>query len=88
MIKGDKMANLDPNVEDQILAIVSKYQKEENKNLNYLITGDNITFFSPISNGKEITAEDIEKIAQILKGSFDGLEVVNQEYRFKFTLGL
>ena len=88
MIQGDIMAELDKKTEDQILEIVGKYQKEENQNLNYLITGDEITFFSSISNGKEITVEDLQVIADILEGSFEGMELVNQEYRFKFKLGL
>ena len=88
MIQGDIMAELDKKIEDQILEIVGKYQKEENQNLNYLITGDEITFFSSISNGKEITVEDLQVIADILEGSFEGMELVNQEYRFKFKLGL
>ena len=82
------MANLDKAVEEEILAIVAKYQKDDNKLLNYLITDDVVTFFSPISNGKEITAEDLQKVADILKGSFEGMEIVNQEYRFKFKCGL
>ncbi len=81
-------AELDKDVEKQILSIVEKYQKEENKNLNYLITGDEITFFSPISNGKEIKVEDLQIIAHILEGSFEGIELVNQEYRFKFKMGI
>ena len=82
------MADLDKSIEEEILKIVEKYQKEDTKLLNYLITGDEITFFSPIANGNEITAEDIQKVADILKGSFIGLEIVNQEYRFKFKSGL
>ena len=82
------MANLDKSVEEEILAIVEKYQKENTKLLNYLITGDEITFFSPIGNGSEITAADLQKVADILKGSFVGMELVNQEYRFKFKMGL
>ena len=39
------MANLDKSVEEEILAIVEKYQKENTKLLNYLITDDVITFF-------------------------------------------
>lgn len=82
------MTELNKDVEKQILSIVEKYQKEENKNLNYLITGDEITFFSPISNGKEIKVEDLQIIAHILEGSFEGIELVNQEYRFKFKMGI
>lgn len=82
------MAKLDKDVEEEILAIVEKYQKENTKLLNYLITDDMITFFSPVANGSQITAEDLQKIADILKGSFEGMEIVNQEYRFKFKCGL
>jgi hypothetical protein len=32
--------------------------------------------------------EDLQIIAHILEGSFVGLELVNQEYRFKFKYGL
>ena len=82
------MAKLDEKIEEQILAIVEKYQKENNKLLNYLITDDEITFFSPIANGSQITAEDLQKVADILKGSFEGMEIVNQEYRFRFKMGI
>ncbi|WP_292608069.1 hypothetical protein [Methanobrevibacter sp. UBA188] len=82
------MAKLDKDVEEEILAIVEKYQKENTKLLNYLITDDMITFFSPVANGSQITAEDLQKVADILKGSFKGMEIVNQEYRFKFKCGL
>ncbi len=80
------MTNLDENIENQIKSIVEKYQKDDNKLLNYLITDDKITFFSSIMNGKEITAEDLQKVADVLNGTFDGFEIVNQEYRFKFTM--
>ena len=82
------MANLDKAIEEEILAIVEKYQKEGTKLLNYLITDDEITFFSPVANGSQITAEDLQKVADILKGSFEGMEIVNHEYRFKFKCGL
>ena len=82
------MANLDKYVEEEILAIVEKYQKEDTKLLNYLITDDVITFFSPIANGNQITAEDLQKVAEILNGSFEGMEIVNQEYRFRFKYGV
>ena len=82
------MAKLDKDVEEEILAIVEKYQKENTKLLNYLITDDVITYFSPVANGSQITAEDLQKVADILKGSFEGMEFVNQEYRFKFKCGL
>ena len=80
------MVDLDKNIEDQIKEIVEKYQKEGNKLLNYLITDDKITFFSTINNGKQITAEDLQKVAEVLNGTFDGFEIVNQEYRFNFTM--
>lgn len=82
------MTNLDKSIEEKILAIVEKYQKENTKLLNYLITDNVITFFSPIGNGSEITASDLQKVADILKGSFIGMEIVNQEYRFKFEMGI
>lgn len=82
------MAQLDEKTEEQILSIVEKYQKDENKNLNYQIIGDEVIFFSPISNGKDIKVEDLQIIAHILEGSFKGMELVNQEYRFKFECGL
>ena len=85
---GFQMTNLDKNVEDQIEAIVEKYQKEDNKLLNYLITDDEITFFSSINNGKEITAEDLQKVAEVLNATFEGFEIINQEYRFKFKMNL
>ncbi len=82
------MKKLNRNIEEEILAIVEKYQKEDTKLLNYLITGDEITFFSPVANGSEITDEDLKKVAEILKGSYIGKQLVNQEYRFKFKCGL
>lgn len=82
------MVQLDEKTEGQILSIVEKYQKEENKNLNYQIIDDEIIFFSPISNGKDKKVEDLQIIAHILEGSFKGMELVNQEYRFKFEYGL
>ena len=88
MFKGDIMTDLDKKTEEEILVIVEKYQKENTKLLNYLITDDEITFFSPIANGSEITASDLQKVADILNGSFEGMEIVNQEYRFKFKCGL
>ena len=81
------MAELDKAVEDEILEIVAKYQKDDNKLLNYLITDDEITFFSTINNGSAVTAEDLQKVADVLGGSFEGFEIINQEYRFKFKLG-
>ena len=82
------MTNLDKSIEEEILTIVEKYQKENTRLLNYLIVDDVITFFSPIGNGSEITAADLQKVADILNGSFIGIEIVNQEYRFKFKMGI
>jgi len=82
------MTNLDEKTEKDILSIVEKYQKEKTGNLNYQIIDDEIIFFSPISNGNEIKIEDLQIIAHILEGSFKGVELVNQEYRFKFEYGL
>lgn len=82
------MTNLDKETEEKILEIVEKYQKENTKLLNYLITDNEITFFSPIANGSEITVTDLQKVADILGGSFKGMEIVNQEYRFKFEMGI
>lgn len=82
------MTNLDKSVEEEILAIIEKYQKEDTKLLNYLITDDEITFFSPLANGNSITAENLHKVADILKGTFKGMQIVNQEYRFTFEIGL
>lgn len=82
------MTNLDKSVEEEILVIVEKYQKENTKLLNYIITDDEITFFSPLGNGNSITVEDLQKVADILKGSFKGMQIINQEYRFTFELGL
>jgi len=61
------MAKLDKDVEEEILAIVEKYQKENTKLLNYLITDDMITFFSPVANGSQITAEDLQKVGRYFK---------------------
>lgn len=55
--------------------------------MNYLITDDEITFFSPLANGNSIIAEDLHKVADILKGTFKGMQIVNQEYRFTFEMG-
>ena len=80
------MTDLDKDTEAKILEIVKKYRKEENYQLNYLITDDNvITFFSSINIGKTITAEDLATIAEILNGEFIGFKIVNQEYRFSFN---
>lgn len=78
------MAKLDKYIEEKIFKIFEKYQKENARLLNYLIAEDNITFFLPVANGIEMSENDLEKIAEILNASFEGKEIVNQEYRFKF----
>lgn len=82
------MTELNEKAEKHILSIVEKYQKEKTGVLNYQIIDDEITFFSPIANGNDITIEDLHIIAHILEGKFKGVELVNQEYRFKFEYGL
>ena len=76
------------NVEEEILAIVEKYQKENTKLLNYLIVDDEITFFLPLSDNNDISDEDIKKISDIIKGDYISTESINQEYRIKFKYGL
>lgn len=82
------MKKLDEKTEKFILSTMEKYQEEGKRNLNYQIIDDEITFFSPISNAKKIQVEDLQVVAHILEGSFEGMELVNQEYRFKFKCGL
>lgn len=80
------MTNLDKKTEEKILEIVGKYHDEEDYMLNYLITDNIITFFSSINTGKMITVEDLYKISGILNGEIEGMQLVNQEYRFSFKL--
>ena len=82
------MANLEKNIEKEIEEIIGKYQKRETKLLNYLIVDDEITFFLPLSDDNNISKEDINQIAEIVKGEYITTESVNQEYRIKFKYGL
>lgn len=71
---------------DKILKIVEPYHKEESYELNYTIVDDIITFFSSINEFEQIPEEVIEQIASIIDGKFEGKQLVNQEYRYKFNL--
>lgn len=82
------MANLEKNLEKEIEEIIGKYQKRETKLLNYLIVDDEITFFLPLSDDNNISKEDLNQIAEIVKGEYITTESVNQEYRIKFKYGL
>lgn len=82
------MANLEKNIEKEIEEIIGKYQKRETKLLNYLIVDDEITFFLPLSDDNNISKEDLNQIAEIVKGEYITTESVNQEYRIKFKYGL
>ncbi len=86
--KSDYMANLEKNIEKEIEEIIGKYQKRETKLLNYLIVDDEITFFLPLSDDNNISKEDLNQIAEIVKGEYITTESVNQEYRIKFKYGL
>jgi hypothetical protein len=80
------MTNLDKETEEKIYKILKKYQKEEDYNLNYLITDDVITFFLSINEGKLVTVEDLYKISGILNAKVEDMLLVNQEYRFSFKM--
>ncbi|AGN17276.1 MAG: hypothetical protein ACOX01_08390 [Methanobrevibacter boviskoreani] len=81
------MTDLDKDTEAKILEVVKPYHKEEDYQLNYLITDDNIiNIFSSINIGNAIKTEDLNKIAEILNAEFIGFKIVNQEYRFAFQL--
>ena len=82
------MADLSKELETEIGEIIKKYQKEEAKLLNYLIVDDIITFFMPISSDENISQEDLNKIAELVKGEYISTESINQEYRIKFKYGL
>lgn len=80
------MTNLDKKTEEKILEIIGKYHDEEDYILNYIITDNIITFFSSINTGKMITVEDLYKISGILNAEIEGMQLVNQEYRFSFKM--
>lgn len=82
------MVELSKELETEIGEIISKYQKEETKLLNYLIVDDIITFFMSLSSDENITKEDLDKISELVKGEYISTETINQEYRIKFKYGL
>ena len=80
------MTNLEKNIEEKLTEVFKGEFEKEDFELNYLITDDVITFFFGISEGKELSLYSIEKIASIIDGRFEGSNIVNQEYRYKFNL--
>ena len=80
------MTNLEKNIEEKRTEVFKGEFEKEDFELNYLITDDVITFFFGISEGKELSLDSIEKIASIIDGRFEGSNIVNQEYRYKFNL--
>lgn len=80
------MVNLDKEIEEKILEIVKPYHEQEDYKLNYLINDEEITFFASINEKEQIPEDVIEKITSILDASYQGSELVNQEFRYKFNL--
>ena len=80
------MTNLEKKIEEKLTEVFKGEFEREDFELNYLITDDVITFFFGISEGKELSLDSIEKIASIIDGRFEGSNIVNQEYRYKFNL--
>ena len=80
------MTNLEKNIEEKLTEVFKGEFEKEDFELNYLITDDVITFIFGISEGKELSLDSIEKIASIIDGRFEGSNIVNQEYRYKFNL--
>lgn len=80
------MTNLEKNIEEKLSDVFKSELEKEDFELNYLITDDVITFFFSISEGKELSPDAIEKISSIIDGSYEGSNIVNQEYRYKFNL--
>ncbi len=80
------MTNLEKNIEEKLTEVFKGEFERDDFELNYLITDDVITFFFGISEGKELSLDSIEKIASIIDGRFEGSNIVNQEYRYKFNL--
>ena len=76
------MTDLDKEIEEKIYDILKKYHKDEDYNLNYLITDDIVTFFLSINEGNLVTMEDLYKISGILNAKIKDMVLVNQEYRF------
>ena len=73
-------------IEEKIYDILKKYHKDEDYNLNYLITDDIVTFFLSINEGNLVTMEDLYKISGILNAKIKDMVLVNQEYRFSFEM--
>ena len=73
------MTDLDKEIEEKIYDILKKYHKDEDYNLNYLITDDIVTFFLSINEG-------LYKISGILNAKIKDMVLVNQEYRFSFEM--
>ena len=80
------MTNLDNEIEEKIYNILKEYHKDEDYNLNYLITDNIVTFFLSINEGKLVTMEDLYKISGILNAKIKDMVLVNQEYRFSFEM--
>ncbi len=80
------MANLEKNIEEKLAEVFKADLEKEDFELNYLITDDVITFFFGIAEGKELSLDAIEKISSIIDGRYEGSNIVNQEYRYKFNL--
>lgn len=80
------MTDLDKEIEEKIYDILKKYHKDEDYNLNYLITDDIVTFFLSINEGNLVTMEDLYKISGILNVKIKDMVLVNQEYRFSFEM--
>ena len=89
------MTNLDKEIEEKYLTllktkladnILKEYHKDEDYNLNYLITDNIVTFFLSINEGKLVTMEDLYKISGILNAKIKDMVLVNQEYRFSFEM--
>ncbi len=76
-------------LENNIIEKLSKVFKEEfgdDFELNYNITDEDISFFVSINEGKELSQDNIDKIASIIDGAYEGSNLVNQEYRYQFNL--
>ena len=80
------MANLEKNIAEKLTEVFKGEFEKEDFELNYLITDDVVTFFFGISEGKELSLDAIEKISSIIDGRYEGSNIVNQEYRYKFNL--
>ena len=80
------MADLEKNIEEKLTEVFKADLEKEDFELNYLITDDVITFFFGIAGGKELSLDAIEKISSIIDGRYEGSNIVNQEYRYKFNL--